>query len=61
MVVKTDQGSKRVILKGNRFEVQLTWHQALALGSLLVAHSQHVEPPARPGKRYEPAVERDRR
>lgn len=61
MVVKTDDNSKRVILQGERFTVELNWAQALALGSLLVAHSRHVEPPARPGKRYEPAVERDRR
>lgn len=61
MIVTTDQGSKRVIVTGERFQIALTWSQALALGSLLVAHSQHVEPPALPGRTYCPSVERDRR
>lgn len=61
MVVKTDSAKKHVVLTGERFQVSMTWSQALALGSLLVAHSRHVEPPARPGRTYRPAVERDRR
>lgn len=61
MIVKTDNNSKRVILRGERFEVQLNWAQALALGSLLTHHSREIEPPALPGKCYEPATERDRR
>lgn len=60
MVVRTDTSKKHVVLTGERFEVRLTWSQALALGSLLTHHSREIEPPARPGKRYEPAVERDR-
>lgn len=61
VIIKTDQNTKRVILRGNRFEVQLTWSQALALGSLLVAQSRHVEPAALPGRTYCPSTERDRR
>jgi len=61
VIVKTDNANKHVILSGERFQVSMTWTQALALGSLLVAHSRQVEPPALPGKRYEPAIERDRR
>jgi hypothetical protein len=61
VIVKTDPDSKRVIVSGERFELALTWSQALNLGSLLVAHSKHVEPPIQAGKTYRPAVERERR
>jgi hypothetical protein len=61
VIVKTDPDSKRVIVSGERFEVALTWSQALNLGSLLVAHSKHVEPPAPSGKSYSPSIERERR
>lgn len=61
MIVKTDDNSKRVILQGERFTVELNWAKALALGSLLVAHSRHVEPAPAKGRTYRPAVERDRR
>lgn len=60
MIITTDQGSKRVIVTGERFQIALTWHQALALGSLLTYHSREVEPAARPGKTYSPSIERDR-
>lgn len=61
MIVSTDIKKNHVILRGERFQVSMTWSQALALGSLLVAHSRHVEPAARPGRTYSPATERDRR
>lgn len=60
MIVKTDQLNKHVVVSGERFEVRLTWAQALALGSLLTHHSREIEPPARPGRTYLPSAERDR-
>ena len=38
----------------------LSWTAALELGSQLQHAAIRVEPPAPPGKRYEPATERDR-
>lgn len=61
VIITSDQDNKRVIVTGERFELSLTWSQALALGSLLTHHSREIEPPALPGKCYQPAVERDRR
>lgn len=60
MIVRTDTRKKHIVLTGERFEVRLTWSQALALGSLLTHHSREIEPPARPGRTYTPAVERER-
>lgn len=61
MQIKTDSINKHVILQGERFQVSMTWSQALALGSLLVQHSRFVEPAPLPGRTYCPSVERDRR
>jgi hypothetical protein len=61
VIVKTDNTKKHVILSGERFQVSMTWSQALALGSLLVAQSRFVEPAPLPGRTYCPSVERDRR
>ncbi len=62
MHVITDQTRNEVILRGsNGSEIRLTWAAAANLGSLLNQASREAEPPARPGRRYEPVTERERR
>jgi hypothetical protein len=63
MRVETDPLRGEVILIGanGSYEARLTWVSALNLGSMLQAAAIEVEPPPPPGKRYEPAIERDRR
>lgn len=45
-------------MTGKAFEVELTWSQALNLGTLLIEKSGEVEPVAPPGKSYRPVTER---
>ncbi len=61
MIVETDRTKHQVIIRGERFQVSLTWAQAANLGSLLNQASHAAEPPALPGRAYSPSVERDRR
>jgi len=57
MVIKADRNSKRVLLVGERFEVALTWSQALNLGSLLIEQSAEVEPELK-GKTFSTSMSR---
>lgn len=59
MLVTTDRERQRVIVTGERFQVELTWSQAGLLGALLNEGARELMPVI-PGKRYEPACERDR-
>ncbi len=61
MHVTTDQTKNIVILRGERFQVSLTWAQALNLGSLLVQKAEEPEAIALLGRSYCPSTERDRR
>lgn len=58
MQVLTDSTRNQVIIRGEGSEIRLSWAAALNLGSLLIKKSQEAEPPARPGKTYEPTPER---
>ena len=60
MLVTTDRQRQRVIVTGERSEFELTWSQAGLLGALLNEKSPELMPELS-GKRYEPAIERDRR
>lgn len=58
--VTVDSETHEVLLIGadGRYEARLTWASAANLGSLLNAASREAEPPARPGKTYQPTVGR---
>lgn len=58
MQVLTDVTRNQVILRAEGNEIQLSWAQALNLGSLLIKKAEEAEPPARPGKTYAPTAER---
>ncbi len=58
MEVTIDRLRERVLMTGKAFEVELTWSQALNLGTLLIEKSGEVEPVAPPGKSYRPVTER---
>jgi hypothetical protein len=60
MLVTADRKRQRVIVTGERFELELTWSQAGLLGAILNEKSRELMPVV-PDKRYEPAIERDRR
>jgi hypothetical protein len=58
MIVRIDRVKQRVLVKGERFEIELTWSQAALLGVLLNDGARQLEPVLNFGKRYEPAIER---
>jgi len=58
MTVVADPHRQRVVLRGEKFEVDLTWSQALLLGTLLREASVEAEPATPIGLRYEPKIGR---
>lgn len=58
MQVFSDPSRNQVILRSEGSEIRLSWAAALNLGSLLIKKAEEAEPPARPGKTYEPTPER---
>jgi hypothetical protein len=60
MLVTVDRDRQRVIVTGERFQVELTWSQADLLGALLNEKSRELMPVLK-GKTYSPAIEKDRR
>ena len=58
MTVRIDRVKQRVIVTGERFEIELTWSQAGLLGSLLNEGAREIQPVLNFGRRYEPATER---
>ena len=42
--VSTDPKTQRVLLRGERFQIELTWSQAALLASLLNEASRQLEP-----------------
>lgn len=62
VLVRTNLETKRVVLSGvdgsGWYELELSWSQALNLGSLLQQASHEIEPPAPTGRTYEPVAGR---
>ncbi len=59
MIVTTDKTSHQVTIHSDAgSEITMSWAAALNLGSLLIKKAEEAEPPARPGKTYEPTPER---
>ena len=54
MTVVADPQRQLVVLTGGKFEVDLTWSQALLLGTLLREAFLEVEPATPLGRTYEP-------
>jgi hypothetical protein len=62
MQVRTNLESRRVILSGvdgnGSYEIQLRWHEAANLATILNQASRDIEPVLNFGKKYSPACER---
>lgn len=59
MKISVDQARHLVTLHGDQgSKIVLNWASALNLGSLLIEKAHEAEPPAVPGKRYEPKAAR---
>ena len=62
MQIRTNYETRRVLISGTdgsgAYRIELTWSQALNLGSLLIAESRLIEPPPPSGKCYSPKVGR---
>lgn len=58
MQVDIDRVAQHAVLRGEAFEVRLTWSQAANLATILNEASREIEPVLNFGKTYCPATER---